>query len=319
MSFQTNSILNVTKSLCVQKKYFLTLCLSILIQFNTYAHSWAPIGAMWHIGIIESFCCPNQGGITITSVSDSVILSKNCKVLISEYKNSNSVIYNIDTAYQYDSNGVIYEYINYQFYTLFDFSANAGDTWNTLVPYPSPFTMSGNSPDTIVTIVVDSVSSMLINGQNHKLLFVHSQNNDWYFSNPIIEGIGSRGGLHPFIYDWMDAEIPFLRCYSDSTINYIIQFPCENIVNGIEKLAKSTPELIFPNPCNNKLTIINEETGFTRIKINDLYGKLLKEEGFKSINSYTLNLEDLLEGIYLISILNYKNEWQSFKFSHLQD
>jgi len=85
-----------------------------------------------------------------------------------------------------------------------------GDTWQISVPYPSPYILvSLTSPDTIVTIIVDSVSSKIINGSSRKLQYVHSKNNDWYYFNPIIEGIGSTGGLFPYLYDWQDYDLPF--------------------------------------------------------------------------------------------------------------
>lgn len=289
-------------------KYIIKLLLCFLFPCISFSQGWAPLGATWHIGVIESYCCPNKGYRKITSISDSIILSNSCKVLKVEYFNSNSILFKVDTLYQYENNGIIYEYVNNQFYTLFDFNLVAGDTWSTSVPFPSPFAFAtGNPPDTIVNIIVDSVSSLIINGQNRKLLYVHSQNNDWEFLNPIIEGIGSAGGFHPYIYGWLDFDLPFFRCYEDSVINYSVYTPCDNIINDVNEYYHTISDLVYPNPFSDRL-IIKYTGTMSWIKLFDIYGKELIVDIISNVNNTVdIDTSKLAAGAYFVIINNRKH------------
>ena len=187
----------------------LALILVFAITSTCTAQSWLSRGAKWHTGIIESFFSINQGYIRSTVIGDSIIMGQNTRIIISERFSSQNQLSGTDTSFFYDTNGKIYHYRSGQFYKLYDYNLMPGDTWQISVAYPSPFaTISITSPDTIVDIVVDSTGYQMIDGQSRKLQYVHSVNNNWYFLNPIIEGIGSSGGFFPFIYDWLDNDIP---------------------------------------------------------------------------------------------------------------
>ena len=233
---------------------FYFLLVFILISITSSAQ-WAPIGSSWHTGIIESFSSSNQGYIATNSIGDSVINFKNCKLMQSTHVNSSGQVTIVDTAFMYTDSGRVYDYKYGSFYLLYDFSLNQGGVWQTIAPYPSPFTLSGNPPDTIVNILVDSVSYRTISGISKKIMYVHSISNDWYFLNPIIEDIGSSGGLYPFIYDWSDFEIPLLRCYNDSNIQYQVDpnFSCDSILNEVNdsKTEVLNEIRVFPNPASD--------------------------------------------------------------------
>ena len=189
----------------------ISLLFTFLLLSQNYSFSqWSPNGATWYTGIIENISSQNQGFIRTISIGDTVLNSIDCKLLESVHVNSSGQITLVDTLIMYSDSGRVFHYRNGSLYILYDFSLNAGDSWQTIAPYPSLFTLSGNSPDTIVEVVVDSISTITISGIAKKVMYVHSDSNDWYFLNPIIEDIGGAGGLFPYIYDWLDFEIPLI-------------------------------------------------------------------------------------------------------------
>lgn len=291
----------------------LLISLFCFFLYNSLAQSWGTIGTTWHTGIVESFFSTNQGYILSTIVADTIILTQPCKIVKSEKYYSTGQLAAIDTAFLYEENNIIHHYRSGQFYTLYDFNALPGDTWQISVPYPSPFTgVSGNSPDTIVTIVVDSVLTTLISGQIKKIFYVHSVNNDWFFANPIIEDIGSSGGLYPFIYLWMDIDIPYLRCYSDSLISYNVSpsYVCDTLINSINDDAfKRNYFSVYPNPVSDNIYILTypNELKFYEVTVVDLYGQKWELQIFTDDNGlYQFDLSFLKRGFYLLILRSFK-------------
>ena len=291
------------------------LLISLLFFSNeAFAQSWGTHGTTWYTGILESFFSANQGYIISTIIGDSTIITKPSKLIQSYHYNSNNNLSNIDTMWMYEDSGKVYHFATGQFYKLFDLNLMPGDTWQISVPHPSPFiVITMTSPDTVVTIMVDSVSSTIIDGQMRKLQYVHSINNDWYFLNPIIEGIGSSGGFFPYIYDWQDNDIPFLRCYTDSSIFYQrnINFPCDTLINDIPE-NEIIGMIVYPNPVHDllKISFLNKHFQF-QITILDSQGKecLQRKINYDS----DIDLSSFSRGIYIMKIENINTSEYWFK------
>lgn len=299
------------------KNKFLLLFTSLLLSLNYSFSQWAPNGATWYTGIVESISSLNQGYIRTNSIGDTVLNSIDCKLLESVHVNSSGQITLLDTLIMYSDSGRVYHYRNGSFYLLYDFSLNAGDSWQTIAPYPSPFTGSGNPPDTIVEVVVDSVSTITISGISKKVMYVHSDSNDWYFWNPVIEDIGSAGGLFPYIYDWLDFEIPFLRCYNDSILQYDteVNFPCDTLLNSIENFEKSNLEeiILYPLPVNERLNFLfNSSEKIDRFLLFDEVGRLMMKGDEQELKG-GISMVNYSSGIYFIQLLT-ENRPRSLKF-----
>lgn len=283
------------------------LFIAFIYSTPTYSQ-WAPIGSTWYTGIVESYFSAAQGFKVTQSVSDTSILGINCKMLISEMHHSFTSNVDVDTNFMYEDSGIVYDFVEGQFSVLYNFNANSGDTWNISVQYPSPF-VSGNPPDTIVTIVVDSTSSIIIGGQSKKTLYVHSVDNDWYFRNPLIEDIGSFGGIYPFIYDWMDIDIPYLRCYIDSNIYFVANplFPCDTLISRIDKNSETSRKVIlYPNPATENITILTSaRANESQLTIYNVTGQFqfrkLVPAGTKNIN---VEVSHFGPGSYFFEIRN---------------
>jgi hypothetical protein len=282
-------------------KTFILLFNLIFIHNLCIGQNWAPIGAKWHIGLIESFFSPNQGYIIVESIGDTVISGKNCQILSQTRYYSNGNISNLGSLYMYEDSGKVFNYFVNDFYTLYDFNAQPGDTWSVVVPYPSPFSQGPNPPDSIVTIVVDSISTTMISGQNLKTLYVHSDSNDWYFLNPIIENIGSRSGLFPYIYDWMDSDLPFLRCYEDATLNFQ-QNPtvdCDLLITSTIDVHDQKSLTLSPIPFKEHLIIHNGYNEDFAVEVIDMNGKIVNRFSQSRTSQLEINMMFLQKGFYV--------------------
>lgn len=298
------------------KNKFLFLFTFLLLSKNYSFSQWAPNGATWYTGIVENISSPNQGYVRTNSIGDTVLNSIDCKLLESVLINSSGQVTLVDTLIMYSDSGRVYHYRNGSFYLLYDFSLNAGDSWQTIAPYPSPFSLLGNPPDTIVEVVVDSISTITISGIAKKVMYVHSDSNDWYFLNPIIEDIGSFGGLFPYIYDWLDFDIPLLRCYSDSLLQYetgIISL-CDTILNSVDEFGGGnfSDIVLYPVPVNERLNFqFNSSVKIESFLLYDEVGRIMmKGEGQELIGG--ISMVNYSSGIYFIQLLT-SNSSRSFR------
>lgn len=275
----------------IKMKNIFIVILILSINFSN-AQTWAPIGAKWHIGIIESVFFPDQGYFLVESIDDTLISGENCKILSRTRYHPNGNIVFQDSLFMYEDSGKVYNYLINNFYTLYDFNAQPGDTWTVAMPYPSPF-----SGDSLIKIVVDSVTTTIISGQNLKTLYVHSDSSDWYFLNPIIENIGSMSGLFPFIYDWMDSDVPFLRCYEDSIIYYQTNpsVDCDSLITSINNISgKNSKVKIWPVPFRDFLNIENTSSEQLNFTIYNSFGEQILFDSIEmnSMKQISLNVND---------------------------
>ncbi len=88
---------------------------------------------------------------------------------------------------------------------------------------------------------------------------------------------------------------------------------CTNILS-IEKVKKQFQ--IYPSITDNYLYIEDNNIKIKAIRIVNMYGQEVKKINHESenINYYTINVRNLINGIYFIELLNDKKEKSSFKF-----
>jgi hypothetical protein len=278
------------------------------ISLDAFSQNWLPYGATWHTGVVESIFSANQGYIISSVIGDSSIFTKPSRLIQSYHYNSNNHLILVDTMWMYEDSGKIYHFANGQFYKLYDFNLLPGDTWQISVPYSSPYiAITMTSPDTVVNIIVDSISTIVIDGQTRKLQYVHSYNNDWYFLNPIIEGIGSAGGFFPYIYDWQDFDIPFLRCYTDSSLFYQrnSNLPCDTFINRISE-NEIIGMVAFPNPIDNflKITLSPNHSQFQIVLFDSQGRECIRKEIKYGEQNIVLDVHKLVSGLYFCMLFN---------------
>ncbi len=286
----------------VIKKFFYVWVFALMLVTEGNAQNWAPTGSIWYYGILESFFSQNQGYLKIESIGDTSIQGQQCKILHkTRYNASTHMLTDEGNDYMYSLNDTVFHFMNDTFYTLYNFNAMPGDTWTVAVPFPSPW----NSPDTLVKIVVDSVSTITIQSQIFKTLYVHSDSNDWNFLNPIIEDIGSMGGMFPFIYGYMDSEIPFFRCYEDTLLFYqrSLSYPCDTVIDKFGESSFNETFDIFPNPAKDFINIISAQA-VTDYSIINSTGRVISRSGtfLGEDKMITISLIDFEPGLYVLDL-----------------
>jgi hypothetical protein len=164
---------------------------------------------------------------------------------------------------------------------LYDFSANVGDTLNTIN----------------CGLVIQSIDSFMANGSYRKKFNLTGQP-----SYSIIEGIGSTAGLFeelcPFeTYGW-------LQCFTENNIllYHDTLLSCD-IPTGINAVPLPTNPSLFPNPFSDHVTLFpNENLQGCTIRIIDLMGNLIRI--IKPIDSspFIIERNNLASGLYFLHI-----------------
>ena len=207
-------------------------------------------------------------------------------------------------------------YKHNQFYTLYDFSAQIGNTWTV------PEIKHYNGCDTVGTIQVDSIGTMIINGQNLRYICVSLANalQKWGWNAKIVERIGpiqtysgiTYDYLFPQKFDYCGMAIDELieggnfRCYSDNTpFNFTTNIaPTCDFITSVNSIELSSNHVkVFPNPSNSTFTIeIGNSFDAREIQITDLVGNLVLRQYLNNQSKITLNT--LANGAYILKIID---------------
>jgi hypothetical protein len=296
----------------------LTLTFALFITYFVAAQNFAPIGATWHYS--ENFFYPYpylEYFMKFEVTGDTIIDGHNCSII---HKDGKAVCYDRpDDEFVYSSNDTVFVYDqNYSvFRILYDFSANAGDSWEFIVDGFDPAT----DQDTNV-IMVDSTDLVIINGQSLKRLFVTYQftsDDLGYFEYPstIIELLGDTKYMFNYFQDiLMTCDVNSsggLRCYEDSFLGFHdtgIADSCEyfELYNNLTENEQAFFS-IAPNPSSDFIQIKMKQNIPDLIQIRDTYGRLVLET-----TDTLINVSDFREGIYFIQIQS-EGKWSTERFS----
>jgi hypothetical protein len=221
------------------------LIISSILLFSSISsvsaqHEWAPIGAKWYVSVIESLMPLNEGYILYEVSRDTLMEDKKVKVITKRHFHSNGQdASTLESEYTYEEDGIVYYWKNGRFYTLYDFNAKQGDKWTV---YGSGRYREMCDYDSLGVVVVDSVSTVIVNNQILKAIYTSPDSaSDWHFEGVILERIGNITHLFPksegCVLDFPDDE-GSLRCYEDSLIgiykaNYcqLVNCECDELKN----------------------------------------------------------------------------------------
>ncbi|MFZ6052914.1 T9SS type A sorting domain-containing protein [Halocola ammonii] len=278
------------------------LFIFISASLFTTAQTWAPEGATWHYNFTNGFAV--EGYVKIERVGDTLINGISCDKLQRESNTYDFVNEEYSSGvtgleFTYEEDSVVYFYHEGEFYTLYDFTAEAGDIWS----------LPGEDLCEADQVVVDSVEMVEIDGEMLKKLYIHSAENNQFLGDEIIAKLGSQTYMFPTPYCVTDVNEggPF-RCYSDNTgFAYTVdpETPCDFIV-AVTTICPIDPEVnIFPNPTTEILNIsaplhIYKDTKFV---IFNSFGEIVK---IGTINSYPnrIDVSDLSSGVYISKLGN---------------
>ncbi len=260
------------------------------------AQEFAPVGATW---TYKLFWIQGTNFPTLTSSKDTIVNNKVCKFL-EGYLSCTYI-----TPIVYEENGQVFYYdeIGDDFFLLYDFNLNAGESWTIHVPN------SWLGLDSIVYIV-DSVGTFTYNGNILKTQYVHPLENYGVSfsggSDIIYENIGS--GNNFFLQSHVcDPVTGPLRCYDDENVG-LIKFvpedtPCNSFGSSVENKINSKEINIYPNPFNDYI-FIDTELSVQKIKIFNAQGVLIQEENnFNWNQKIELKNKHLVQGLYFVEII----------------
>ncbi len=200
---------------------------------------------------------------------------------------------------------------------LYNFNVSAGQSWQNTI---SVFSSSPTTLAVTYTVSVDSVKTITYNGFDLKRLFVKYWSQ--YASSPLgyeLAVITERFGCNQFLFNfynknwYSDADyFAGFYCYEDNEMGLqkFTSKPCDYRDEvGIQKNYQNFDIRLYPNPANDVLKITGENVtldGESMVSIKDLSGREIKRFKFSLMDAseQRINISDLSEGLYLLSIFN---------------
>ena len=240
--------------------------------------TFAPQGAEWYFDVFNPWGThPEYQRFFVEG--DTIIQGQQCSIITQHF---------VDTGHEggefvYEEDNKVYWFnpTTNAFSILYDFDAEAGESWNYEVGECSH------------QVTVDSVGSVTWNGHTYRTQWVRFNEDVQYYSGKIIEGIGYEKGLFPSIYvcdglEMFDAsEIEYLRCYvKDGEMLYHEGgYDCDETTitppshpEWYYEILNENGTITYQYMYQAGDTIINDEPTHILVKINTLYDKGLREE-----------------------------------------
>ena len=222
----------------------------LLLSLQTIAQTndFAPVGARWYYDGYY-IAPPRIFPYILESVAKETVQGKVCSKLVASPKGE---VPRLDSIYVYTQNDTVYFYsfLSNQFEMLYDFTAEAGDSW-IIGGLEAPV-----STVTSDTIYVDSVTQTIINGTLRKVW--HIRNTpimDW--GDRIYENIGNDFLLLPK-HGLFDLYVGDLRCYesADDTL-HLVSYPCDTFGTWVSTREPGRYQRLTlqPNPATEWISL----------------------------------------------------------------
>ena len=243
--------------------------------------TFAPQGAEWYFDVFNPWGThPEYQRFFVDG--DTIIQGHQCSIIDQHF---------LDTGHDggefvYEEDNKVYWFnpTTNAFSTLYDFDAEAGESWDYEVG------------DCTHQVIVDSVGSTTWLGHTYRTQWVSYYEDPWVGSSgkgKIIEGVGYEKGLFPSIevcngWEVFDAsEIEYLRCYVDDgeMLYHEGGYDCEQTTvtppshpEWYYEILNDDGTITYQYMYQAGDTIINDEPTHILVKINTLYDKGLREE-----------------------------------------
>lgn len=269
----------------------------IIISNLILAQNFAPIGAKWNYHK-ESYYLPLKVSYEeYESIKDTLIKDKNCKIIkVTDHFSNPSVI---NYQYIYSSNDSVWYYKFDEFHLLYNFNANKNETYtiyepNTLYPYE---------------VLVDSTSSININGVTRKVQYVTCFDIAIDFSGVVIQNIGN---LYSFFPSGEFSALGPLRCYTDNVIGhfqneyYTISNwneECNYVYTSIEDIKKNNNVII--SSINKEGIVLDGLFDASNYRIYNINGELVKFGVVSNLEIIPLHNQKC-KGVFFIIVNNSK-------------
>jgi len=294
----------------MKKLYFLLFLL--FSSVTAFTQQWAPVGAKW----FHSLFLSTINGYMETKVeSDTILNGTPCKrvsqVLRTVQMPGNIILnYQRPEFYTYEDSGKIYVSDGGLFHLIQDWNAQPGDTvpflWDNMDFAPS-------SCDSIGHMIIDSLSTVNINGVNYRQQYVHYYDSIVSLlpiNDVIIEHFGATRKNFFFSRSVCDSTSIIdvynyigLTCYYDPTINwayFISGYTCDYLSGSEELIQKRI--LIYPNPASEIVRIYYPgNASEIKLQLMDITGKIVLEKNTLQ-NSFIIDVSKNSPGYYFLKV-----------------
>ena len=286
----------------------------ILISSNIFCQVWIDQGAEWHY----NYSSIGGGGfIKINYINDTIIDGHNCQKLVPErYLFTVDQYYNIiflGTAYlqprfTYSSGDTVFYYNNNQFYVLYNFGAQVGDSWSLGVDTNQMMCDSSYT-------YVDSIGTIDINSQTFRWISLSGvDNSSVVLRGKAIERFGSASGYLFPVEDNCDSNIVFdfddisFGCFEDTSFSLynVTLEDCEYLLSLSEITSQEIKSVFYPNPTKGIIRIENSELRIQDISVFDIYGREVSVNWSLSLSKCEIDLSPYPKGLYLIKLTTAK-------------
>ena len=287
----------------------------VLLPFNLLSQVWIEEGAVWHY---DYSSLSGGGFIKITYEKDTLVDGINCQKLepvkynftVDQFQNIIFLVTtDLTTQYTYSSGDTVFYYSENQFHILYDFGAQPGDTWNLGVDTNMMYCSESITH-------VDSVGTMMINGQSYRWISLSSLGSSSVSLNgKIIERFGAIDGYLFPVEQNCDSSIIVdfdgitFTCFEDNSFQLYnaTSYDCEHLlsISDIEKSLSN--HKLYPNPTDGILSI-STGTVIKKIEIFNIAGHIVKKLKVNKSNT-SIDVSNLPEGHYILRAIGRDAAW----------
>ncbi len=301
---------------------FCTTLFFLILSQSLISQVWVNQGATWHYDFDNWF---DAGFNKYEYTQDSLLDGHLCQVITHKKYNflkldsySFSGIVDRPSNFTYVSGDTVFYRNDGEFFVLFNFGAQIGDSW----VISTTSSNSGVCSDTSKVVVTD-IGTLLIDGINYRTINVEPTSDSPYGINgTYIERFGllsnnyySGQFLFPFIQgcgNIYEYDAIRLKCFEDSTITYHNPIhnstgqDCEYLLDHLDiDNIYVEPFLIKPNPAKNQILISSQSQKQFDIKVYNLLGDIVLELTNESAE-LPIDISQLKKGVYMIEV--YENK-----------
>lgn len=265
---------------------------------------WCPPGALWQYTVITGGWGSPLLLVPMRTdyAGDTIIGGQSCQMLRATYTGY-SMVGRLYTRADADR---VWLYVDGQFYKMFDFSAQPGDSWL----YKGVRQMGYQCAP--LQLTVDSVGQRLIGGQLRRWFTAHYQlGTDIRRTERVYEGVGSlRGFLTPINNACMPSDPAFgiqAQCYGTLAQPGLIlmnpQASCQALPTAThEARAQAAGFEVYPTVGSGTVTVKlpGARAGIT-VRVFSPAGQLVRQQPLSAAETM-LHLGQLPRGLYLISV-----------------
>lgn len=287
----------------------LVILVLVLFSISMQGQVWIDTGATWHYkkeGLFPAFD-------KIEYIGDTIIQGRSCqKLQVSSYQfdypewGGGLSSTHISMEFTYASGDTVFYLVDDEFYTLYNFGAQVGDTWELGVDTNE--LMCGPS-----FVEVIGTGATEINGELYEWISVMTlPNSSVGFDGKIYKRFGPAGD-YQYLFPTPrncdpDIIVEFfhytMTCFEDDSfpLYNTSDLDCEYLLHvGVSEIEhqESTVSL-FPNPASDLLWIKMQGryANISHAAISDTRGRLIKTEYQSEID-----ISDLPQGMYIIRIV----------------